>query len=49
MRLIYKVLIINLTATDIKEIKVGRRIKKTSNIDMIDKTKSTSEFIVYEK
>ncbi len=35
--------------TDIKEIKVGRRIKKTSNIDMIDKTKSTSEFIVYEK
>ena|SRR3989338_244681 len=34
--------------TDIKEIKVGRRIRKTSNIDMTDRSKNTSELIVYE-
>lgn len=34
--------------TDSKQIKVGRRIKSISNIDMIDNSKSTSEIIVYE-
>lgn len=34
--------------TDSKQITVGRRIKRISKIDLIDRSKSTSEIIVYE-